>query len=203
MAEGAVGFGCRGWPWWPWDTVPISPSTATAARMRGIPINVRRRNRIHGGAAGRSGLGRSRERRSRLGRRAPTAIRSRPCAMRPVRAIRGKDGPSSRPGNGPNPATPCLASARNARGCEAFSAHIQTAVAYQRVPRMRNHITPDHCALPGPSIEAGPGSSAALRTQRLERLHDERSGDVTGPPPRPPGAGVSPTSDFEGFGSFS
>jgi hypothetical protein len=47
------------------------------------------------------------------------------------------------------------------------------------------------------------GSSAALGTQRLERLHDERGGDVTGPPPRPPGAGVSPTSDFEGFGSFS
>ncbi|WP_156648111.1 hypothetical protein [Methylobacterium sp. Leaf88] len=68
---------------------------------------------------------------------------------------------------------------------------------------MRNHITPDHRALSGPSIEAGQNSGSAAPTQRLERLHDEHGGPAAGPPSRPSGARVSPASDFEGFGSFS
>ena len=68
---------------------------------------------------------------------------------------------------------------------------------------MRNHITPDHGGLPGPSIETGPGIGLAARTRRLARGHDGHGGDVVSPPARPPGTSVSPTSDFEGFGSFS
>jgi hypothetical protein len=68
---------------------------------------------------------------------------------------------------------------------------------------MRNHITPDDGTLSGPSIDTGPGIGHADRIRHLERGHDAHGGDVSNTPARPPGTSVSPTSDFEGFGSFS
>jgi hypothetical protein len=69
--------------------------------------------------------------------------------------------------------------------------------------RMRNYITPDHCALSTPSTEARHVSSVANSNQRLELVKDDRNSNVTDARSNL-ATKVAPHSiDFEGFGSFS
>jgi hypothetical protein len=68
---------------------------------------------------------------------------------------------------------------------------------------MRNYITPDHCALSDALTEAQHLSSVANSNRRLEVVHNERWSDADGASLDLPSKVVPPSSDFEGFGSFS
>ena len=68
---------------------------------------------------------------------------------------------------------------------------------------MRNYITPDHCALSDALTEARHLSSVANSNRRLEVVQNERRSDTADASLDLPRKAVPPSSDFEGFGSFS
>ena len=68
---------------------------------------------------------------------------------------------------------------------------------------MRNYITPDHCNLSDVETEARNVSRVANGNQRLSLVRGDRDGEPARPPTAIPGKVVLPSSDFEGFGTFS
>ncbi|WP_156647608.1 hypothetical protein [Methylobacterium sp. Leaf87] len=68
--------------------------------------------------------------------------------------------------------------------------------------RMRNYITTDHFDFSDVSIDVRHTPSVTNGKRPLELVRDDRRGEVRGWDDLPTKI-VPPTSDFEGFGSFS
>jgi len=68
---------------------------------------------------------------------------------------------------------------------------------------MRNHITPEHSPLSDPAVKTHHAPVAANSDERLELPDDDQTDGAAVAQVRLPSKGDAPSSDFEGFGSFS